>query len=78
LLGGAGLKTPTRTKILSFSLFFFVLAGCMLQAACGNSSGSKTPMTVTSSETPAGIYTVTVTGNSNGMQHATTVSLTVQ
>jgi hypothetical protein len=77
LLGTARLNTRSRGKALSFCLMFLVLGGCMLEAACG-SSGSQNPMTASNSGTPAGVYTITVTGGSNGVQHSTSVSLTVQ
>jgi len=77
LLGGAGWKTPNRRKLVSFCLTCLLLGACLMEAAC-SSAGSKNPMTVTSSGTPGGTYTITVSGNSNGMQHTTSVSLTVQ
>jgi hypothetical protein len=77
LLGGAGWKTPHRRKLFSFCLTCLLLGGCLMEAACG-SAGSKNPMTVGSSGTPSGTYNITVSGSSNGMQHTTSVSLTVQ
>jgi hypothetical protein len=77
LLGGAGWKTPNRRKLVSFCLTCLLLGACLMEAAC-SSAGSKNPMTVTSSGTPGGTYTIIVSGNSNGMQHTTSVSLTVQ
>jgi hypothetical protein len=77
LLGGAGLKTSNQKKLLSFCFTCLLLGGCLMQAACGG-GGSKSPMSVANSGTPGGTYTVTVSGSSNGMQHSTTVSLTVQ
>jgi hypothetical protein len=70
LFGGAGLNQSGRRKLMSFYLVFLVIGGCLLQAACGSSGGTP--------ETPAGSYTVTITGNSNGTQHTTSASLTVQ
>jgi hypothetical protein len=77
LLGGAGLKTPNRRKLLTFCLTGLLLGGCLMEAAC-SSSGGKNPMSVASSGTPVGTYSITVSGSSNGMQHTTSVSLTVQ
>jgi hypothetical protein len=80
LLGGAGLNKPGRRKLLGFCLVFLVLSGCLLQVACGASGGgNNTPPPTGNSGTPAGTYTVTVTGTANGTQHtAAPVSLTVQ
>ncbi len=78
LLGGAGLNKPGRRKLLGFCLVFLVLSGCFLQVACGG-GGSNTPPPTGNSGTPAGTYTVTVTGTANGTQHtAAPVSVTVQ
>ncbi|MGA7648369.1 MAG: Ig-like domain repeat protein [Terriglobales bacterium] len=73
LFGGAGLNQSGRKKLMSFCLVFLVIGGCLLQAACGASGGNGG-----NSGTPAGSYTVTITGNANGTQHTTSVSLTVQ
>jgi hypothetical protein len=73
LFGGAGLNQSGRRKLMSFCLVFLVIGGCLLQAACGTSGGNGG-----NSGTPAGSYTVTITGNANGTQHTTSVSLTVQ
>jgi hypothetical protein len=78
LLGGTGRNTPGRRKLLAVCLVFLVLGGCLLQVACG-SSGSGNPSTPGNSGTPAGVYTVTITGNASGTsQQTTSVSLTVQ
>ncbi len=77
LLGGAGWKTPNRGKLMSFCLACLLLGACLMDGAC-SSAGSKSPMTVGSSGTPGGTYSITVSGSSGGMQHSTTVSLTVQ
>ncbi len=71
---GAGMRKSNRRKLLTTGFIFLVLTGCMLQTACvGTSSlGKSTP------GTPAGTYTVTVTGGVGGMQQTTSVSLTVQ
>jgi hypothetical protein len=77
LVGGAGWKTPNRRKLLSLFLTCLLLGACLMEGACSN-GGSKNPMTVASSGTPGGTYTITVSGSSSGLQHTTSVSLTVQ
>ena len=49
-----------------------ILVMSALVACGGGGGGSKNP------GTPAGTYTVTVTGSSNQLQHSTTVTLNVQ
>jgi hypothetical protein len=78
LLGGAGVNKPNRRKLLGFCLIFLVLGGCMLQSACG-SSGSSTHTSTGNSGTPAGAYSVVVTGTANEVQqHTSPMTLTVQ
>ena len=78
LLGGAGISKPNRRKLLGFCLIFLVLGGCMLQSACGSSSSSN-HTTTSNSGTPAGAYSVVVTGTANGVQKQTQpMTLTVQ
>jgi hypothetical protein len=73
---GAGMGKSNRRKLLTVGFICLVLTGCMLQTACvGASSGNKT---TTTPGTPAGTYTVTVTGSSGAIQQTTAVSLTVQ
>ncbi|MGA7402848.1 MAG: FG-GAP-like repeat-containing protein [Candidatus Sulfotelmatobacter sp.] len=79
LLSAAGVNTPGRRKLLGICLILLVLSGCLLQAACGGSGSSTPPPTTkTNPSTPAGTYTVMITGNASGEQHTTSVSLTVQ
>ena len=78
LLGGAGISKPNRRKLLGFCLIFLVLGGCMLQSACG-SSGSSSHTSTGNSGTPAGAYSVIVTGTANGATNSTQpMTLTVQ
>jgi Bacterial Ig-like domain (group 3)/FG-GAP-like repeat len=81
LLGGAGRNASNRRKMLGFCLACLVLSGCMLQVACGGSSTSNnTPPPSGNTGTPAGVYTITITGTASGAptQTAQPVSLTVQ
>lgn len=59
-----------------------LMAGAVLLAAialsCGGSSGGGSGAGGGNPGTPAGTYTVTVTGSSTGLQHSTTLTLTVQ
>jgi len=78
LLGGAGISKPSRRKLLGFCLIFLVLGGCMLQSACGSSS-SSTHTSTGNSGTPAGAYSVVVTGTANDVNQSTpSMTLTVQ
>ena len=79
LLGGAGLGTQNRKKLLSFCIVFLVLSGCVFQVACGGGGKTTTTTPTGNSGTPAGTYTVTVTGTAGSTQHTTLpVTLTVQ
>ncbi|MGB8986721.1 MAG: FG-GAP-like repeat-containing protein, partial [Candidatus Sulfotelmatobacter sp.] len=75
LFGTVGIVKQDRSKLLGWLLAFAVLGACLLQGACGSSGSAKN--TATDGGTPAGLYTVTVTGSANGTQHTTTVSVTV-
>jgi hypothetical protein len=70
LLGGAGFTKPGRKKLMHLCLLL-ALAGCMAHMACGggsSGSGSGTGTSTGNSGTPAGLYTVTVTGTASGVQ----------
>jgi uncharacterized protein (DUF2141 family) len=77
LLGMVGLAVPKRRKLLSCVLVGLLAGGCLLQAACGGASTGGGGGGGTGG-TPAGTYTVTVTGAAGSTQHATAVTLTVQ
>ncbi len=68
LVGMVGIAVPKRRKLLSCCLVFLVVGGCMLQAACGTGG----------TLTPAGTYSITVTGTAGSTQQTTAVTLTVQ
>ena len=68
LLGMVVIAAPKRRKLLSCCLLFFVAGGCVLQSACGTSSKNLTP---------AGSYTIKVTGTAGSTQQTVAVTLTV-
>ena len=80
LLGTVGMVAPKRRKLLSYSIVFLLVSGCLLQVACNgaSNSGSGGGGGGGTGGTPAGTYTVTVTGTAGATQHTTTVTLTVQ
>jgi len=71
----SGIRLRNRRGRRGLGLDFLgcvLLAGVFFQAACGG-GGRKPP-----GGTPAGNYTIVITGSSGTTQHSTTVSLTVQ
>ena len=72
---GVGGPRRSRKKVVLALLCLVVLTGFLVQMACGG-GGSRTH--VLTGGTPAGTYTVTVTGTSGSSnQHSATVMLTV-
>jgi len=76
LLGASGLSR--RKKVLSLLLLFLAASGLLFLTACGGGSSSSNGGGSTGG-TPAGTYTVTVTGTSGSLTApSTTFTLTVQ
>jgi sugar lactone lactonase YvrE len=73
-LGTIGIAKPKGRKLMSFCLLFLLVGGCLFQGACG---GVSTPGVNTSTGTPAGTYSIIVTGAAGSDQHTTTIRLTV-
>ena len=65
-----------QRKLLSFVFIFLLLGACVFQLACGGGAGAATGGAQTG--TPTGSYTITITGTANGVQHNTSVNLTVK
>ena len=68
---------PKRRYLLSLCLFLVVIGGCLLQVSCGGGSSSGGAAN-TAEGTPAGSYTIVVTGAAGATQHTASISLIVQ
>lgn len=73
-LGTLRMAKPKGRKLLSYCLVFLLVGGCLFQAAC---SGASSLGVNTTTGTPAGTYSVVVTGAAGSNQHTTTIMLTV-
>ena len=78
LLGTAGMAAPNRRKLLSYCVVSLLVGGCLLQVACAGTSNSGSGGGGGTGGTPAGTFTVTVTGVAGSTPHTTTVTLNVQ
>ncbi len=76
LLGMVGLAAPKRRRVLICFLVCLVATGCVLQIAC--TTVNNTTSGGGGGGTPAGTYTVTVTGTAGSSHQTATVTLTVQ
>jgi hypothetical protein len=74
-LGWLGLVVIGRKKFRKASLILGALALMLVLLAVGCGGSPHTPVTVPG--TPAGSYTITVTGSTTGFTHSTTFTLTV-
>ena len=74
---GAGF-TSRKKKLWSLLLGCLLFSGLVFLVACGGSSSSGGGGGGGHAGTPAGTYTITVTGTSGSLTHNTTVSLVVQ
>lgn len=67
-------KPSSRNRSFVAAICCLLLAGVLLEAACGGNSVKPPP----SGGTPAGTYTITVTGTAGATQHSATTNLIVQ
>jgi Bacterial Ig-like domain (group 3)/FG-GAP-like repeat len=67
---------PKRRYLLSLCVFLVVIGGCLLQVSCGG--GSSVGAANTAQGTPAGSYSIVVTGAARATQHSTSITLIVQ
>ena len=75
LLGARARGAEQARKMLACVAILLVLGGCLFQAACGGSNGNSGNKTGNSG-TPAGSYSVSVTGTANGTSHPLGTALT--
>lgn len=70
---GFGCANSRRRKVLGFLMLYAILAGVLLLPACGGSSNHTTG----GGGTPAGTYTITVTGTDGTLSHSVAPPLTL-
>jgi hypothetical protein len=78
LFSTVGLAGEKRRKRLGYLFALLVIAACTLMAGCGSSGSSSSGSTAPTGGTPAGTYTITITGIAGSTSHAASVTLTVQ
>lgn len=82
LLGTAGAGSINRRKALNYFLIGLTLAGCLFLVACGSGAATNNPNggggSGGGSGTPAGQYTITVTGASGAKVQSQKLVLTVK
>ena len=81
LLGivGTGMgRGSARKHLVVLLLCVLLFSGLLIQSACGGGSSPPVQNDVGSSGTPAGNYTITVTGTSGSVQSTTQLTLVVQ
>jgi sugar lactone lactonase YvrE len=76
-LGTLGMAAPKGRKLLSYCFVFLLVGGCLLQVACGGGASPGVNTVNTTTGTPAGTYSVIVSGTAGSNQHTTTIKLTV-